>query len=193
MAENRATKSGLAAEAHSKIQSKYDPALASQILLWMKDVMGEPLADIDTSGEREPFYQLLKDGQVLCRLINVLQPGSIPEKKINNTKMAFKCMENINLFLDQVKKLGVPAEETFQTVDLWEQQNLTSVLICLQSLARKASKFGFKSIGPKEAEANVRQFTDEQLKAGQGVISLQYGSNKGANQSGINFGNTRHM
>lgn len=59
--------------------------------------------------------------------------------------------------------------------------------------SQQASKFGFKSIGPKEAEANVRQFTDEQLKAGQGVISLQYGSNKGANQSGINFGNTRHM
>ncbi|GFS83784.1 myophilin [Nephila pilipes] len=193
MAENRATKSGLAAEAHSKIQSKYDPALASQVLVWMKDVMGDNVEEIDTSGDREPFYQLLKDGQVLCRLINILQPGSIPEKKINNSKMAFKCMENINLFLDQVKKLGVPAEETFQTVDLWEQQNLTSVLICLQSLARKASKFGFKSIGPKEAEANVRQFTDEQLKAGQGVISLQYGSNKGANQSGINFGNTRHM
>ncbi|KAF8778007.1 hypothetical protein HNY73_014782 [Argiope bruennichi] len=69
MAENRATKSGLAAEAHSKIQSKYDPALASQILLWMKDVMG--LEDIDTSGEREPFYQLLKDGQVLCRFVKV--------------------------------------------------------------------------------------------------------------------------
>jgi len=191
MSENRATKSGLAAEAHKKIQSKYDPALAGQVMEWMKGVMGDE--SLDTSGNRETFYRQLKDGQVLCRLINVLQPGSIPEKKINNTTMAFKCMENINLFLEQVKKLGVPAEETFQTVDLWEEQNLTSVLICLQSLARKASKFGFKSIGPKEAEANVRQFSDEQLKAGQNVISLQYGSNKGANQSGINFGNTRHM
>lgn len=191
MSENRATKSGLAAEAHKKIQSKYDPELASQVLFWMKEVMGDE--SLDTSGDRETFYRQLKDGQVLCRLINILQPGSIPEKKINNTTMAFKCMENINLFLDQVKKLGVPAEETFQTVDLWEEQNLTSVLICLQSLARKASKFGFKSIGPKEAEANVRQFSDEQLKAGQNIISLQYGSNKGANQSGINFGNTRHM
>ena len=49
------------------------------------------------------------------------------------------------------------------------------------------------SIGPKEADKNVRNFSEEQLKAGQGIISLQYGSNKGANQSGINFGNTRHM
>jgi len=48
-------------------------------------------------------------------------------------------------------------------------------------------------IGPKESDKNVRQFSEEQLRAGQNVISLQYGSNKGATQSGINFGNTRHM
>ncbi len=107
--------------------------------------------------------------------------------------MAFKCMENIQFFLDAAGKFGVPPEEQFQTIDLWEQQNLNSVQICLQSLARKASKYGVSGIGPKESEANVRNFTDEQLKAGQGIIGLQYGSNKGANQSGINFGNTRHM
>lgn len=51
--------------------------------------------------------------------------------------MAFKCMENINAFLDAARQLGVPAQETFQTVDLWERQNLNSVVICLQSLGRK--------------------------------------------------------
>lgn len=51
--------------------------------------------------------------------------------------MAFKCMENINAFLEAAKNLGVPAQETFQTVDLWERQNLNSVVICLQSLGRK--------------------------------------------------------
>lgn len=107
--------------------------------------------------------------------------------------MAFKCMENINLFLNAANELGVQSHELFQSCDLWEQQNLTSVQICLQSLARKAPKFGIKGIGPKEAEQNVRNFSEEQLKAGQNVIGLQYGSNKGATQSGINFGNTRHM
>ena len=107
--------------------------------------------------------------------------------------MAFKCMENIQFFLNGASDLGVPAEEQFQTIDLWEQQNLTSVQICLQSLGRKASKHGVKGIGPKESEQNKRDFTEEQMKAGQNVIGLQYGTNKGANQSGINFGNTRHM
>lgn len=51
--------------------------------------------------------------------------------------MAFKCMENINAFLEAAKELGVPAQETFQTVDLWERQNLNSVVICIQSLGRK--------------------------------------------------------
>jgi len=102
-------------------------------------------------------------------------------------------MENINNFLAVATTLGVPSQEQFQTVDLWERQNLNSVVICLQSLGRKASNFGKPGIGPKEATKNVRNFTDEQLKQGDAVISLQYGSNKGATQSGINFGNTRHM
>jgi hypothetical protein len=36
-----------------------------------------------------------------------------------------------------------------------------------------------KGIGPKEAERNERQFTEEQLKEGNKIISLQYGTNKG--------------
>lgn len=43
------------------------------------------------------------------------------------------------------------------------------------------------------ADKNVRQFTEEQKKAGGAVIGLQMGSNKGANQSGMTFGQTRHM
>lgn len=48
-------------------------------------------------------------------------------------------MENINVFLEAAIDMGVPPQETFQTVDLWERQNLNSVVICLQSLGRKVS------------------------------------------------------
>ena len=44
------------------------------------------------------------------------------------------------------------------------------------------------------SEANVREFTDEQLNAGKNVLPrLNDGMNKGANQSGQNFGLTRHI
>ena len=49
------------------------------------------------------------------------------------------------------------------------------------------------SLGPKEAEANEREFTEEQLKAGQNVIGLQMGSNKGASQAGDHFGRARQV
>lgn len=188
MANNRATKSGFAAEAQRKINSKYSEELAAESLEWIKEITKE---DFSVNGDMDNFYEILKDGTLLCRLVNCIQAGSV--KKINESKMAFKCMENINVFLEVAKNMGVPAQETFQTVDLWERQNLNSVVICLQSLGRKAGNYGKPSIGPKEAEKNVRNFSDEQMRAGQGVISLQYGSNKGATQSGINFGNTRHM
>uniref|UniRef100_A0A023F9W3 Transgelin n=1 Tax=Triatoma infestans TaxID=30076 RepID=A0A023F9W3_TRIIF len=188
MANNRATKSGFAAEAQRKINSKYNEDHAQECLEWIKIITNEP---INTSGDMDNFFEILKDGTLLCRLVNVIKPGSV--KKINENKMAFKCMENINNFLEVAREMGVPAQETFQTVDLWERQNLNSVVICLQSLGRKGAQYGQPSIGPKEADKNVRNFSEDQLRAGQGVISLQYGSNKGANQSGINFGNTRHM
>jgi len=185
---HRAAKSGLAAETHAKVNSKYSEEAAEECLYWIREVLGE---DIKVDGSQDNFYELLKDGQVLCRLINVLKPGAI--KKITVSTMAFKCMENINAFTTHAKTLGVTDSEAFQTVDLWERQNLNSVVICLQALGRKGSKFGQPSIGPKESTKNVREFTESQLRASEGIVNLQYGSNKGASQTGMSFGNTRHM
>jgi len=190
MAATRATKSGFAAEAQRRIMNKYNDEHAMEVLEWIKQITNE---NINTSGEMDNFYEVLKDGTLLCKLANEFQANSV--KKINTSTMAFKCMENINNFLAAVTAFGVPSQEQFQTVDLWEKQNLNSVVICLQSLGRKGSNYGKPGIGPKESQKNVRNFTEEQMKAGEGVISLQYGSNKGASQagSGINFGQTRHM
>ncbi len=47
-------------------------------------------------------------------------------------------------------------------------------------------------IGPRPTEKNVREFTEEQLRAGDSIIGLQAGSNKGATQSGMGSG-VRHI
>ncbi len=107
--------------------------------------------------------------------------------------MAFKQMENISFFLNFVQEY-VPKNELFQTVDLYEGQDPNTVVVCLSSLARKCEKlFGKPGVGPKEAESEKRNWSEEQLKAGDAIIGLQMGSNKGANASGINMGNTRHI
>lgn len=48
-------------------------------------------------------------------------------------------------------------------------------------------------LGPKEATANKREFTEEQLRQGEHVIGLQMGSNKGASQVGDHFGRPRQV
>jgi hypothetical protein len=44
------------------------------------------------------------------------------------------------------------------------------------------------------SETNIREFTEEQLNAGKNTVPLlNEGMSKGANQSGQNFGLTRHI
>ena len=73
---------------------------------------------------------------IYCRLINSIG-GKTPANGLKPQKLAFKKMESINMFLEAATQYGVPTTELFQTVDLYEKQNLNQVVICLQSLARK--------------------------------------------------------
>ena len=51
----------------------------------------------------------------------------------------------------------------------------------------QAQKVGFEgpALGARVSQENKRAFDDSVLKAGQSVIGLQYGSNKGASQAGM--------
>lgn len=51
----------------------------------------------------------------------------------------------------------------------------------------QAQKQGFTgaTLGPKEAQENPREFDEETKRAGQSVIGLQMGSNKGASAAGM--------
>ncbi|CAH1785932.1 unnamed protein product [Owenia fusiformis] len=182
---------GMTAEISRKIAGKYDEDLEQQARHWIEDVTGESLGEGDAPLGLDKFQAVLKDGRHLCNLINALRPGSV--KKINAGSMAFKLMENINQFLTGCENFGVQKQDLFQTVDLYEKQNMVAVVNAIHALGRAAQKNGYNGpvLGPREAAANKREFSEEQLQAGKGVIGLQMGTNKGASQAGQNFGKQR--
>ncbi|PSN44117.1 Myophilin [Blattella germanica] len=160
----------------------------AEVLQWIEDVTGEKLPS-------QQYEDVLRDGVILCNLINKIAPGSV--KKIQTKGTNFQLMENIQRFQAALKKYGVPEEEIFQTADLFERRNIPQVTLCLYALGRLTQKhpeYTGPRLGPKMADENKRTFTEDQLRASEGQVNLQMGYNKGASQSGHGgFGNTRHM
>jgi len=189
---NRPKGFGMTAELAKKKSAKFSQDLANEAFDWMNDVLEE--AEIGVSlpavTDEKGVQVALKSGIVLCKLINVIKPGSV--KRINESAMAFKQMENISNFLAACESLSVKKSDLFQTVDLYEANNIHQVVNGIFALGRKAPDFfNGPRLGPEESSENKRTFTEEQLRAGEGVIGLQAGSNKGASQAGQNFGKTR--
>lgn len=85
------------------------------------------------------LMDLLHDGVLLCKLGELVQPGG-PTARARPLKMPFVCMENILFFLQACADLGVPADETFQTVDLFEQQDPYQVVVTLMAFSRAAQR-----------------------------------------------------
>ena len=56
---NRATKSGLAAEAQRKLEASYSFEAEGQVRTWLQEVVGEDIGD--------DFFADLKDGTYVCK------------------------------------------------------------------------------------------------------------------------------
>lgn len=127
------------------------------------------------------FGDSLKDGVLLCNLMNKIRPGLIP--RIQTSPMPFKQMENITAFLRACRSVGVAEFDLFETVDLFELKKVELVVNCIHALGRAVQKnvpeFDGPSLGVKIATANKRTFTDAQLKeAAAAVPILAHGSSQ---------------
>ncbi|OKL64511.1 hypothetical protein UA08_00460 [Talaromyces atroroseus] len=111
--------------------SKYTPQAADEVRDWIEGVLHQKLPPGD-------LLDVLKDGVVLCRLVNLaVSPGV----KYKESAMPFVQMENISHFLRacQLAPLSLPPHDVFLTVDLYERKDPAQVLQCLAAFSRRAN------------------------------------------------------
>lgn len=85
--------------------------------------------------------------------------------------MPFKQMENVTAFIQAARKLGVLEKDVFSTVDLYEEKNSQSVMMCIYSLGgtvqRTAPEFGGPFLG-KAQNTNVKDSARDKTTVTQG-------------------------
>ncbi|KAL6057581.1 calponin [Balamuthia mandrillaris] len=113
---------GLDAELAAKQASKLDPARMREAAEYIQDKTGTRVG----YNSKDDFAEPLKSGVVLCNMINKIRPGIV--SKINNGKMPFVQMENINAYLTACEQLGLRKSDCFMTVDLFEAKNMVPVI-----------------------------------------------------------------
>lgn len=106
-------------------------------------------------------------------------------------------MENIAAFLRAASQAGVPDDELFETVDLFEGKDPIQVLTTIRSYSRYANKLNpsIPLLGPQLAQKNAvgsKEFKSVDIPAWN---PHQYGYMGGANQSteGVSMGRRREI
>ncbi|KAL4114016.1 hypothetical protein PRIC2_014935 [Phytophthora ramorum] len=147
------------------------PTAEEEAQAWIEAVLGESFLT--------GFGDSLKDGIMLCTLMNKIKPGLIP--KIQSSSMPFKQMENVTSFVRACRSIGVAEFDLFETVDLYNQKNIGQVVHCIHALGRTIQKtmpeYDGPRLGVKESTVNLRQFSEAQLReAASAVPVLAHGS-----------------
>lgn len=75
-------------QVRAKIASKRNPEQDREVQEWIETLLGKKFPP------GVSYDDLLRDGTVLCEVINKMAPGSV--RKINTSGGDFKMMENIN-------------------------------------------------------------------------------------------------
>jgi len=103
-----------------------------EVQAWVESVLGEAF-------EVDHFFASLKDGQVLCRLLNALRPESVPVIRTKETQaMDFlRSYENVVCFIKGCKAFGLADEQIFLWNDVIKAENLRKVVSTLLKLKAK--------------------------------------------------------
>ncbi|KAI9306784.1 kinase-like domain-containing protein [Cunninghamella echinulata] len=80
------------------------------------------------------LHQELKDGVILCSLVNQLKPGTI--KTVGQKDLSFIKMDNITRFLQGARQVGLEEHHLFDTIDLFEAKDMPRVIHTILTLSQ---------------------------------------------------------
>ncbi|KAH8556033.1 kinase-like domain-containing protein [Umbelopsis sp. PMI_123] len=95
-------------------------------------------ATLDCSLSSENLHNELKDGVLLCNLVNKLRPGTI--KQVGNKDLPFVKMDNITRFLQGARQLGLNTAQLFETIDLFEAKDMGAVINTILTIEKLHTK-----------------------------------------------------
>lgn len=116
---------GLDAELARKANEKFDQGFQDECQAWIENVTNITFD--------KPFGEMLRDGVVLCELVNAIMPGKI--KKINRTGNVWQKQENITAFLRAAREVGVAEASLFAANTLSQLTDINQVLICISAFS----------------------------------------------------------
>mmetsp|Transcript_2824 Transcript_2824/g.4472 ORF Transcript_2824/g.4472 Transcript_2824/m.4472 type:complete len:273 (-) Transcript_2824:261-1079(-) len=172
MAEFRSqAKFGLDKELAEHEASKRDPEAERKVRDYVEQLSGKHF-------ESDDMLESLHDGVLLCLMMNHVKPGAI--RKINESKMPFKMMENISNFLRACRsELNMTEADLFTVPDLYDRVSIVNVTSGIIAFSRSADRNGFKgpSIAPKEARKSfIKRWSLSKSRASASVSKLNMGS-----------------
>ncbi|XP_060526933.1 protein vav isoform X3 [Cylas formicarius] len=109
---------------------------------------------------------ILRDGVLLCKLLNKIDPGCIDMKDVNlkPTMAQFLCLRNINLFLKTCfENFGLKQTDLFEDTMLFDLTNFHQVLCTLSKLSSSS----------KSLRGGVPAFTAQKLKSREEEVIYQ--------------------
>jgi len=106
---------GLDREVRQKIASSYDVREEDEVRAWIVRLLKNDVFKDKEGG----LMDQIQDGVILCQLAERVTGQRLGWKA---SRMSFVQMENISLFLQAAEAIGVPPQERFMTIDLYEKK-----------------------------------------------------------------------
>eukprot|EP01121_Diplochlamys_sp_Union-15-3_P019030 TRINITY_DN7065_c0_g2_i1.p1 TRINITY_DN7065_c0_g2~~TRINITY_DN7065_c0_g2_i1.p1 ORF type:complete len:524 (-),score=101.24 TRINITY_DN7065_c0_g2_i1:2-1573(-) len=166
------SKFGLDKELEDRVQAKYDYEQEKRALDWLAEVTGHSVSSI---------YPGLKNGVILCKLIQKIKPGLVRQFSEKPTHVLTE-RENIKAYIAACATLGVRSQDLFQIDDLHSKKYLTAVLNNIFALARQAQVIpGFT--GPKLGVTNYVSLEEQENRWKKRQLEKQLEAELAANEN----------